>query len=140
MVERTSVCAPRSVSRETIYNDVVDMFGDNITDILVEYPLRIHYDGERAIDTGGVCRDMFSTFWTEAYLRHCDGERLFILANNPSTDSKNLPLLGTILSYGFLTCGVLPIKMACFSNHCLSYSQDTRQHYHRVIHRFSLCI
>ncbi len=32
--------------------------------------------------------------------------------NNPSTDSKNLPLLGTILSYGFLTCGVLPIKMA----------------------------
>ncbi len=79
MVERTSVCAPRSVSRETIYNDVVDMFGDNIMDILVEYPLRIHYDGERAIDTGGVCRDMFLTFWTEAYLRHCDGERLFIL-------------------------------------------------------------
>ncbi len=69
---------PRSVSRGTVYNDVVDEFRDNLTYILVEYSLRIHYDGERAIDTGGVHRDMFSTFWTEAYLRHCDGERLFI--------------------------------------------------------------
>lgn len=103
---------PRSVSRNNVYSDVVDMFRDNAVDILKEYPLRIRYDGEQAIDTGGVCRDMFSAFWSDVYLRHCDGERLFILANNPNTDCKNLPLLGTILSHGFLVCGVLPTKIA----------------------------
>ena len=99
---------PLSVSHQNVYSDVLDMFHDNATDIQQEYPLKDSLDGERA---GG---DMFSAFWAEAYLRHCDGERLFILANNPNTDSKNLPLLGTTLSDGFLSF-IDGISNYCFS-------------------------
>lgn len=40
-----------------------------MTDILEEYPFRVQYENELAVDTGGVCRDLFSAFWEEAYLK-----------------------------------------------------------------------
>ena len=39
--------------------------------ILDEFPLRI-VSGEIAYDTDGVCRDMFSAFWDEAYKKFFD--------------------------------------------------------------------
>ena len=49
---------PWPIRRENVYNDVVETYRENITDILKEYPFRIRYENERA---GGVCRDMFSS-------------------------------------------------------------------------------
>ncbi len=94
----------RSVKREHVYCDVVDMYTEDVDAVLSEYPMLIRYKDERALDAGGVCRDLFSAFWEEAYLRHCDGERLFIIANNPSACSsdENLSSLGTILCHGFM--------------------------------------
>ena len=51
----------------------------NLYDILKEFPFRIRYEDERAVDTGGVCRDMFSAFWEEAHRKHFDGEKLLVL-------------------------------------------------------------
>ena len=64
---------PRAVRRENIYMDVLEMYQENMEEILGEFPFRVKYENEKACDTGGVCRDMFSSFWEEAYLQHFDG-------------------------------------------------------------------
>ena len=73
---------PRPVNRENIYNDVIEMYQENIVDVLEEFPFQIQYEKERAVDTGGVCRDVFSPFCEEAYmyLKHFDGEKLLVPA------------------------------------------------------------
>lgn len=77
-----------------------------------EFPFRIAYEGEKACDTGGVCRDMFSAFWPKAYLHHFDGERLLVPSTHPGVDMSNLHILGAIISQGFMVCGFLPIRIA----------------------------
>ena len=49
-------------------NDVSELFEQ--PRLLEEYPLRISFSGERAIDTGGVVRDMLSAFWEEGFQKH----------------------------------------------------------------------
>lgn len=61
---------------------------------------------------GCVCRDMFSSFWEEAYLKNFDGESLLIPAVHPNTDMATFPILGTVLSHGFMVCGYLPVRIA----------------------------
>ena len=46
------------------------------------------------------------------YLLHFDGENLLVPAVNPNTELSTLPLLGTIISHGFMVCGYLPIRIA----------------------------
>ena len=38
-----------------------------MTAIVNEYPIHIKYNGEQAVDDGGVTRDMFSGFWEETF-------------------------------------------------------------------------
>lgn len=102
----------RPFRRENIYSDVIETYQDNITDILEEYPFRVRYEKERAIDTGGVCRDLFSAFWEEAYLKNFDGETLIVPAIHPNTDMASFPILGTVLAHGFMVCGYLPVRVA----------------------------
>lgn len=75
---------PRPVRREFVYDDVIAMYHDNESAILKEFPFRVKYESEGALDTGGVCRDMFSAFWEEVYIKHFDGERLLIPAIHPN--------------------------------------------------------
>ena len=35
--------------------------------VLEEFPLKIQFANEQAIDYGGVCHDMLSAFWKHAY-------------------------------------------------------------------------
>ena len=81
-------------------------------EILEEYPLKIRFSNEVAIDTGGVCRDMFSGFWEDAYSRFFDGSTLLTPALHANVDMSLLPQLGRILSHGFLACGYLPVRVA----------------------------
>ena len=67
---------PRCIQRATIYSDVLSMYMKNLKDIQSEYPFRIQFINERAIDTGGVCRDLYSCFWEHAYIKHFDGDKL----------------------------------------------------------------
>ncbi len=63
-------------NRGTIYEDVMGTYNDDLEEVLSEYPLRVQFKGEQAVDSGGgVCRDMLSCFWERAYLKHFDGER-----------------------------------------------------------------
>ena len=98
---------PWCIRRSHIY-DVIKMYRENNAQILSEYPFCVRFDGEKAVDTGGVSRDMYSSFWESACLRHFDGENLLIPAINPNTDMATLPLLGTILAHGYMVAGYLP--------------------------------
>ena len=53
------------IRRSNLYDDVISLFqSENVLDY---YPLWISFVDERAIDCGGVCRDMISGFREEAY-------------------------------------------------------------------------
>ena len=83
---RTRAGLPWCIRRSHVYDDVIKMHRENSAQILGEYPFCVRFDGEKAVDTGGVCRDMYSSFWESACLRHFNGENLLIPAVNPNTD------------------------------------------------------
>ena len=103
---------PKRIRRDHLYDDVMDTYKDNALEILKEKDFRIEYEGERAIDTGGVSRDMFSSFWEEVYVKHFDGETLLVPAMHPNTQITTFPISGTIISHGFLASGFLPVRIA----------------------------
>ena len=51
---------PHVIRRSNIYDDVLKLFCNE--GALKEFPLRIQFQDEIAVDGGGVCRDMFSAF------------------------------------------------------------------------------
>ena len=103
---------PRCIQRATIYSDVLGMYMKNLEDIQSEYPFRIQFINERAIDTGGVCRDLYSCFWEHAYVKHFDGDKLLIPAVHANSQISVFPILGTILVHGFFACNFLPVRLA----------------------------
>lgn len=110
---------PHPIRRGHVYDDCLALYTNKLEQILKEFPFRIRYEGEKAIDTGGVSRDMFSAFWECAYPKQFDGGNVLVPASHPGVDMETMVLLGTILSHGFLSCGYLPIRLAfpviCFS-------------------------
>lgn len=87
------------------------MYQRELDDVIKEFPFRIEYLNERAVDTGGVCRDMFSGFWEEAYVKHFDGDRLLVPAINANCEMAKFPILGAILAHGFFACNFLPMRL-----------------------------
>ena len=59
---------------ETTYT--LAMYKNMETEILNEYPFRVKFDREQAIDSGGVSRDFCSAFWEVAYEKAFDGNIL----------------------------------------------------------------
>ena len=98
------------VNRKKIFNQVIDLFSDDC--ILKEQSLYIKFEGEIAVDSGGVQRDMLSAFWEEAYVHFFDGSSLLVPTIHPNVDMSLLPKLGLILSHGYLMCGFLPTRIA----------------------------
>ena len=52
----------RTFRRNHVYEDVIETYQENLDQILKEFPFRVRYVKERAVDTGGVCRNWFSAF------------------------------------------------------------------------------
>mgnify|MGYP003461418041 FL=1 len=98
--------------RDHVYEDVIKTYQENHEEIVKEFPFRVRYINERAVDIGGVCRDLFSAFWEDSYIKNFDGEKLLVPAVHPNTDMAVHRLHGTILSHGFMVCGFLPIRVA----------------------------
>lgn len=78
----------------------------------MEFPFRVQFVGEKAIDIGGVSRDMLSAYWEEVYKRFFDGLTLVTPAVHPHMDLSVLPTVGKILSHGYLVSGFLPVRIA----------------------------
>lgn len=107
----------RTISRSNIFDHVMDLFSDE--SFLKEYPLHIKFEGEVAVDLGGVRRDMLSGYWEEAYKRFFDGSTLLIPTVHPNIDVSLLSKLGVILSHGYLVCGFMPTRIAFPSVACI---------------------
>ena len=80
--------------------------------MLAEYPFRSKFVGERAVDLGGVTRDVFSAFFEEAYAKCFDGSSLLTPSDNPLIDSSTLSTVGTIISHVYLITGMLSVQIA----------------------------
>lgn len=100
----------RVIDRDNLYEDVIDVY--RCGDIVGECPIQIKFSGEGALDYGGVQRDMFSAFWEEAYSKFFEGATLLIPMFHPHMDMKIYPILGRILSHGYLVAGHLPVRIA----------------------------
>ena len=70
-----------TIRRSEVYSDVLKLFSDD--DVMLQCPLKIRFECERAIDTGGVCRDMVSAFWEKAYQVLFDGMQPLDPSNSP---------------------------------------------------------
>ena len=100
----------RIIDRDNIFEDVVDMYRTG--DIIEEFPIEIKYSDEKALDDGGVQRDMYSAFWEEVYSRMFEGATILIPMVHPHIDMMIYPVLGHILSHGYLVSGHLPVRIA----------------------------
>ena len=108
-----SLCSPGfvyTIRHSHLHDDVLSLFSDDST--TQEYPFHIRFEGEKAVDCGGVARDMFSGFWEEAAKRVFDGSNLLIPTIHPEINMQVFPILGRLLSYGFLACNYLPVVIA----------------------------
>jgi len=72
------------VRRDSIFEDVMALHSKE--DVLTEFPLRIKFAGEIAVDLGGVCQEMFAAFWEEAYKLYFDGSTLLTPVLHPHVD------------------------------------------------------
>jgi len=100
------------VKRSNIFEDVVNLYGKEAVHLLGESPLRLEYHNERALDTGGVKRDVFSAFWEEAVVKLFDGGSAVIPVVTPHSEMMTYSIAGTVLSHGFLEAGFLPLRLA----------------------------
>ena len=103
--------SPHLIRRDHLYEDVIKLYGD-FSKFEDEFPFRIAFDDEQAVDTGGVSRDLFSGFWSAACKQHFDGSCTLIPAVHPHIDMAIFPLLGCILSHGYMASGFLPVQCA----------------------------
>ena len=102
--------AEHFINRASIYEDVITLYQDE--HVLKECPIYIEFIGERAVDYGGVQRDMFSAFWEKAYSALFEGATLLTPMVHPQIDMSLFTITGWILSNGYLVSGVLPICIA----------------------------
>ena len=100
----------RIVDRNNVYEDVIDMY--RCGDIVGECPIHIKFSSEEGLDYGGVQRDMFSAFWEQAYSEFFEGATLLIPMVNPHMKMSIYPILGRIISHGYLVAGHLPVRIA----------------------------
>lgn len=101
-----------SLHRDTLFDDVMNLFETQLHILEKEFPFRVKFVGERAVDTGGVTRDMFSAFYEECYLKLCDGGTLLTPVVHPHIQMSQLATFGSIISYAYITSGFLPIRIA----------------------------
>lgn len=98
------------VNRRNIFEDVIDTYREG--DIVGECPIVVRFDGEIAVDNGGVQNDMFSAFWEATYTSLFEGSTLLTPMIHPQTDMTLLPIIGRVLSHGYLVAEVLPLRIA----------------------------
>lgn len=126
------------IRRDFIYKDVLSLFTN--ANITKEHPLRISFQNEEAVDCGGVCRDMLAAFWEVAYEHLFDGSTLLTPAMHAGVDFSVFPLLGRIMSHGYIVGGYLPVRIAfpCLSTMLLSDTQDIQDY--MLLDAFACCI
>jgi len=113
------------VNQENIFGSVTTLYRGKREQILGEYPFRVRFINEKAIDVSGVSRDMFAAFYEQAYLKVCDGNNLLMPVIHPHSDMSSLVDVGTIFSHAYMVCGRLPVRIAFPSLVCCLLGTST---------------
>ena len=100
------------VDRKNVFEEVMMLYSEDAEKVLSEYPLSIRFKGEMGVDLGGVTRDMFSAFFSSAYIRMFDGTSTLFPASHAGVDISNFRTFGTVISHAYLVGGVLPDRIA----------------------------
>ena len=79
----THLGLPHCILRDRVYDNWPSLYTKKLEQILKEFPFRVHYRDEKAIDTGGVSRDVFSAFWEHVYLKQFNGGDILVPALIP---------------------------------------------------------
>ena len=61
-LQHTKAGPPHAISRNEIFDGVIKLYQMKQSTLEAEFPFSISFIGERAVDTGGVSRDVFSIF------------------------------------------------------------------------------
>lgn len=109
------------VSREDVYKCALSLYTNDRDAILDEYPFRIKFKTELAVDSGGVSRDFCSAFWESAYEKAFDGNTLLTPALHSGINMDSLAVIGTILSHMYLAVGFIPVRIAFPSLACILF-------------------
>ena len=107
------------VNRDNIYACTLAMYKNMETEILNEYPFRVKFDREQAIDSGGVSRDFCSAFWEVAYEKAFDGNILLSPALYSNVNLESLKTIGAIISHMYLAIGFIPVRISLPSLACI---------------------
>ena len=99
------------VHRSNVYAETIGLYSNN-TNIVHQLPIKVRFQGEMGVDTGGLGRDFFSAFWDEAYRKMFEGSSILIPAVHAHIEMSSLPVLGKIISHGYLSSGHLPVRIA----------------------------
>ena len=103
---------PHAVRRSELLDDVITLYQENQAKVFKEYPFRMKFVSKKAIDAGGVSRDMFSAFFEEMYMVYFDGANLLSPIVHPGMDVSVISILGAIISHAYIVRGILPTRIA----------------------------
>ena len=98
------------IKRCSIFEDVIELYQRE--QMHKEFPINIRFESEKAVDVGGVTREMYLAFWDKAYATYFDGAGVVIPLLHAQMDIEAFSTLGTIVSHGYLASGYLPICQA----------------------------
>ncbi len=73
------------IRRQHVFEDCLELYSKQVEVVLIEFPFPVRFVHEKAVDTGGVSRDMFSAFCEEAYLATFDGGKLLVPSLHPGS-------------------------------------------------------
>ena len=100
------------INRATLYDNVLSLYNTKLDKVINEYPFRVQFEGEMAVDVGGVTRDLFSEFFAEMYLHLFDGMCLLYPAMHSSVNMATFKTVGAVISHAYLVSGVFPDRVA----------------------------
>ena len=84
-----------TVSHSNVFNDTINLY-TNSPEAVHQFPLKVNFRGEQAIDAAGVGRDLFSAFWDSTCMHQAmfEGCSIVVPSLHAQTDMQSLPVLG----------------------------------------------
>jgi len=99
------------VNRLQIFDGVMSIYGEQETTVTHNYPVYVKFSGEKAVDEGGVQRDMYAAFWDQCYSKLFEGSTTLVPMVHPGMDFTQFMTIRKIISHGYLVTGILPDRI-----------------------------
>ncbi|KAG7509632.1 DNA polymerase epsilon catalytic subunit A [Solea senegalensis] len=91
-----------------IVDDVLNIF---MEPKLLNANLKMEFTNAKAVDSDGVSREVYSTFW-EHFLEQCEGEDERVPRLRPDYSEKAWQALGRVWLKGYLDLKIIPIRLS----------------------------